>query len=65
MPRSRKINLGKVRASLNTQCPKCGHLIPPAEVKRVDLERAQCPKCGEKFQPGGFRQDGVNQVGDA
>jgi hypothetical protein len=26
MPRSRKINRGKVLASLNKTCPKCGHL---------------------------------------
>ncbi len=34
MPRSRKINLKKVRASLDAVCPKCGHVIPPAEAKR-------------------------------
>jgi hypothetical protein len=34
MPRSRKINLEKVLASLNTTCPKCGFTITPNQVKR-------------------------------
>jgi ribosomal protein S27AE len=50
MPRSRKINLKKVLASLNTMCPKCGFTIAPDQVKRVDFERMECPKCGEKFK---------------
>jgi hypothetical protein len=33
---SRKINLEKVRASLDAVCPKCRTVIPPAEVLRVD-----------------------------
>ena len=51
MPRSRKINLEKVLASLDKPCPKCGFTITPDLVKRVDFERIQCPKCGEKFRP--------------
>jgi ribosomal protein S27AE len=51
MPRSGKISLEKVRASLNTTCPKCGLPITPDQVKRVDFERMECPKCGEKFRP--------------
>jgi DNA-directed RNA polymerase subunit RPC12/RpoP len=51
MPRSRKINLEKVQASLDAVCPKCGALIPPAEVRRVDFERIECPVCGERFVP--------------
>jgi ribosomal protein S27AE len=51
MPRSRKINLEKVRASLDKTCPNCGFTITPDLVKRVDFERVECPKCGEKFQP--------------
>ena len=50
MPRSQKIDLAKVQASLNTTCPKCGFTITPDQVKRVDFERMECPKCGEKFQ---------------
>jgi ribosomal protein S27AE len=48
MPRSRKIDLAKVQASLNKTCPKCG-AITPDQIKRVDFERMECPKCGEKF----------------
>jgi ribosomal protein S27AE len=51
MPQSRKINLEKVLASLDTKCPKCGFTITPDLVKRVDFERIECPKCGAKFQP--------------
>jgi ribosomal protein S27AE len=51
MPRSRKINLEKVLASLNTTCPKCGFAITPDQIKRVDFERMECPKCGERFRP--------------
>jgi ribosomal protein S27AE len=51
MPRSRKINLEKVRASLDKVCPKCGKLIPPVEVRRIDFERIECPVCGERFAP--------------
>jgi len=51
MASSRKINLEKVRASLDAACPKCGKLIPPAEVRRIDFERIECPVCGEQFVP--------------
>jgi hypothetical protein len=51
MPRSRKINLEKVRASLDAVCPKCGGLIPPADVRRIDFERIECPVRGERFMP--------------
>ena len=50
-PRSRKINLKKVQASLDAVCPKCGRLIPPAEVRHIDFERIECPVCGEQFMP--------------
>ncbi len=49
MPRKQKINREKLHASLNTQCPKCGYLIPPAEIRRVDFTTMKCPKCGEQF----------------
>jgi hypothetical protein len=39
MPSSRKVNLEKVQASLDAVCPKCGRMIPPAEVRRIDFER--------------------------
>ncbi len=51
MPRSRKINLERVRASLDAVCPKCGNLTSPAEVRRIDFERIECPVCGERFVP--------------
>ena len=51
MPRSRKVNLEKVLASLDTVCPKCGKVITPAEVKRIDFERIECPACEEQFDP--------------
>jgi hypothetical protein len=51
MPRSRKINLEKVRESLDKLCPKCGCLISPAQVRRIDFERIKCPVCGERFVP--------------
>jgi ribosomal protein S27AE len=51
MPRSRKINLEKVRASLDKTCPKYGFTITPHLVKRVDFDRVECPKCGEKVRP--------------
>jgi hypothetical protein len=51
MPRSRKINLEKVRTSLDKTCPKCGFTITPDLVKRVDLEQLECPKYGEKVRP--------------
>jgi ribosomal protein S27AE len=51
MPRSRKINLEQVRASLDKTCPKCGFTITPDLVKRVDFERMECPNCGERLSP--------------
>jgi ribosomal protein S27AE len=48
----KKINLEKVLASLDTICPKCGKVITPAEVQRVDFERMKCPACGELFTHG-------------
>jgi predicted RNA-binding Zn-ribbon protein involved in translation (DUF1610 family) len=51
MPSSRKINLEKVQVSLDKVCLKCGALISPAEVRRVDFERIECPVCGEQFAP--------------
>jgi ribosomal protein S27AE len=51
MPQSRKINLEKVLASLDRICPKCGFVITPDLVKRIDFETMECPKCGEWFDP--------------
>jgi len=46
-----KINLEKVRASLNTLCPKCGYSIPPEKLYCVGFNEVQCPECGERFIP--------------
>jgi ribosomal protein S27AE len=51
MPRGRKINREKVLASLDKVCPKCAHVISPADVRRIDFERIECPVCGEYFVP--------------
>ena len=53
MVRSRKLNLEKVRASLDNTCPKCGFTITPDLVKRVDSDTLECPKCGERFATSG------------
>lgn len=51
MVSKQKINLAKVRASLDTVSTKCGYSIPPDKLSRVDTERVECPECGEKFIP--------------
>ena len=51
MPSSRKINLERVLASFDAVCPKCGGLISPAQVRRIDFERIEWPVCGELFAP--------------
>jgi transposase len=56
MPRG-KIDIKKVLASLNTSCPKCGHLITPAEIKRVSWEEIECPQCGERFDASKTKHD--------
>ena len=48
----RKIDLAKVRASLNTLCSKCGYSIPPNETQRVSFTEMRCPKCQAVFMPG-------------
>ena len=50
MSRSRKINLEKVKASLDRTCPKCGFTITPDQVKRLNFDLIECPKCGEKLR---------------
>ena len=51
MAKSRNFNLEKVRESLDAVCSKCGALISPPDVRRVDFERIECPVCGERFVP--------------
>jgi len=51
VPRKQKINLGKVLASLNIPCPKCGYSIAPDKLRRIDSQQIECPECGEHFIP--------------
>jgi predicted RNA-binding Zn-ribbon protein involved in translation (DUF1610 family) len=41
-----KIGLQKVHESLTTTCPKCGRIIQPSEIRRVNFEEMICPECG-------------------
>jgi predicted RNA-binding Zn-ribbon protein involved in translation (DUF1610 family) len=52
MPSRGKLNLEKVKASLSTPCPHCGHAIAPSELRRVDFEQVRCPPCKQAFTPG-------------
>jgi ribosomal protein S27AE len=56
MVTKQKINRDKVMAALNTPCPKCGHSIPPGEIRRVDFDKMECPSCGERFTPRAVKQ---------
>jgi predicted RNA-binding Zn-ribbon protein involved in translation (DUF1610 family) len=47
--KDRKLDLEKIRASLDKTCPKCGAIITPDLVKRLDADTLECPKCGERF----------------
>src|SRR5580658_4781461 len=49
MPARKKIDLGKVKASLATLCPHCGYQIPPAELRRISTTQVRCPKCKTTF----------------
>jgi predicted RNA-binding Zn-ribbon protein involved in translation (DUF1610 family) len=51
VPQKQKINLTKVKASLNTVCPKCGCSIAPDKIRRIDFQQVRCPECGERFVP--------------
>lgn len=55
MPRKQKINLEKVKASLNTLCPNCGYSIPPNETQRTSFTEMKCPKCKAVFTPSSHR----------
>jgi transposase-like protein len=51
MPSRKKINLAKVLASLNTNCPKCQAVIEPAQIRRINFDEIQCPWCDAIFEP--------------
>jgi len=44
-PAVARLDLEKIRASLNTPCPQCGHSITPEERTHVDTEHLECPQC--------------------
>jgi predicted RNA-binding Zn-ribbon protein involved in translation (DUF1610 family) len=48
MPRG-KSDLKKILASLTTTCSKCGRVIQPSEIRRVNFELMICPECGVHF----------------
>jgi ribosomal protein S27AE len=60
MPKN-KVDLEKIRGSLNTTCPKCGYSIPPSEARPLNFTDMSCPKCKEVFvaQPSGFGSIGM------
>src|SRR5262245_20505130 len=43
---------GRIRASLDTPCPHCGHSITPEERTHVDTKHLECPQCKKRFIPG-------------
>ena len=51
MPSRKKVNLQKVLASLNANCPKCGRVIKPNEISRLKFKGMICPACGAIFDP--------------
>jgi ribosomal protein S27AE len=60
MPRRGKIDLEKIRRSLNTVCPLCGYSITPAEVVLPGFDEVKCPKCGGVFG----RKNGEKRLGN-
>jgi hypothetical protein len=48
MPQKQKINLEKVKASLDTLYPKCGYAIAPDQLRRVDFNQIECPQLWHK-----------------
>jgi predicted RNA-binding Zn-ribbon protein involved in translation (DUF1610 family) len=61
MPSKQKINLEKVRAALNTVCPKCGCMITPDRILRIDSQQIQCPQCGELLTLGNVAKCAVSE----
>lgn len=51
MRRRGKLDLEKIRASLNTPCPHCGHSITQEERTHVDTEHLECPQAGRDLSP--------------
>jgi len=60
VPRSRKLDLEKIRTALIVTCPHCNASLPPDKQMRVDFELLRCPGCGQTFtareaKPSGMR----------
>ena len=51
VPKRGKIDIEKIRASLNTPCPECGHNITPAERQYLSSGKIICPQCKLIFSP--------------
>ena len=58
MPKRGKFDIEKIRASLFTLCPNCGHKITPEEMQRLDSERMRCPVCDSIFVPHSKKSEG-------
>jgi hypothetical protein len=43
MPGRRKLDLEKIRSSMNFTCPQCGASIRPDQQVQVDFEGMKCP----------------------
>jgi predicted RNA-binding Zn-ribbon protein involved in translation (DUF1610 family) len=48
----KKLDRAKIMAALDRACPKCGYVITPAEIQRLDSETMLCPMCGKEFHSG-------------
>jgi hypothetical protein len=46
-----KLNLEKIRASLDLICPNCGARISPEHQHRIDWDHLKCPVCLQNFVP--------------
>jgi hypothetical protein len=51
MPRTRKLDLEKIKATLTIACPHCLAILAPQEWQQVDGERAMCRFCDGLFVP--------------
>jgi len=51
MPSRKKIDLQKIRASLNLICPICQCEITPGQILRITFEEINCPHCDSIVKP--------------
>jgi hypothetical protein len=50
VPRRGKLDLERIRASLNTPCPQCGHNITPEKRTQVDKLPTMLPLTFENYE---------------